>query len=312
MAAPKSYPWSFRSVVALETDRAYFSAGDDTDEEDRPASLLCKWDGSSWSSRILEVYGISIAFLTQPERTVLLMGREGNVARWVAKGFTTEPVDSSDEGPQHVGDLREIRTIGKRAYVAGMGRTVYRCDGPKKWERIDQGVRVPEEKDSDAGFNSIHGFDEKSIYAGGWNGEIWSYDGKKWKKRATPTNLALFRIHCGPDGKVYAAGQAGLLLIGANDRWEVLEQEETEEDFYGSAWFRGLLHLATPNGIFVLKNGSLQKLETKAKGKAALKFRPGVSFSRLDATDQVLWSAGPKMVMYTEDGVTWTEPSYKV
>jgi len=61
----------------------------------------------------------------------------------------------------------KLEEIAERAFIVGMRRMVYRCDGVAMWTRIDQGVRCAEDDESDAGFNSIHGFNETDIYAVG-------------------------------------------------------------------------------------------------------------------------------------------------
>lgn len=311
MAAPANFEWTFKDVATRSKDRTYFVAShQDAEETDLPVTHIACWKAGAWVSKAFQVRATRLAFIPHPEPHLLLMAIDGRIVRWDANASSEEEVDKSQEGPRNVGDLREVRSIGKHAYVAGMGRTVYRCDGPASWVRIDKGVRVAVGDESDAGFNSIHGFDDKDIYAAGWDGEVWTFDGKKWRKRETPTNVGLYRVHCAPDGNVYVAGQGGTILVGTKDRWSVLEHDATEEDFYGSAWFRDRLYLSTPNGIFVVKNRTLEKLEIKPHGKAALKFRLNQSFSKLDATDEALWSEGQKMVMFTEDGVTWTEVGY--
>jgi hypothetical protein len=157
---------------------------------------------------------------------------------------------------------------------------------------------------------AIHGFDEKDLYAAGWEGEIWQYDGKKWLRREVPTNLAFFALLCAPDGNVYAAGQRGTIFVGRQDRWTLVEQDETKEDFYGAAWFKGNPYFSTSNGIFTLRKGILEKLDIKPKGPGKLKFTLNESFARLAAAEDVMWSVGSKMMLMTDDGATWTELPY--
>jgi hypothetical protein len=312
MVAPASFEWVFKGVAAFSKDRAFFVAAHrDAEEKNLPVSHVLRWKSGAWESKPFQVRATSLAVVHHPDPNLLVMSIDGKIVRWGAKDFSEEVVDTSKEGPQHIGDLREVREIGKRGYVAGMGRTAYRCDGPGTWVRVDKGVRVEKDDDSDSGFNSIHAFGEKDVYAAGFDGEIWSYDGKKWKKRETPTNLALYRVLCAPDGNVYAAGQLGTLLVGKADQWEVVKHDATREDFWGSAWFKGRFYVATSNGIFVLNKRTLEKLEVKPKGATTLKFGVNSCFSKLDAIEDVMWSVGTRMAMYTEDGATWTEVSYK-
>ena len=309
MVAPQSFAWIFRDVAVCERDRVYFVAGhDEAEEKDLPISFFFKWSGG-WSSKSFNHNLTGICFVREPELNTLMMGVDGTIVRGMPNGFSEEQVDTGKEAPRTVGDLREIRRIGRRhAYVVGMGRTVYRCDGPNQWKRIDQGVRCAPGDMTNAGFNSIDGFNESEIYAVGWEGEIWKYDGKRWIAIDSPTNLALFRVVCAGDGKAYACGQVGTLLSGRDTQWEVIKQDATEEDFWGATWFKDKLYLCTSNRLYVLVDGSVEPLEIKSSKK--LKFTQNDCFSRLDSNDDVMWSVGEKMAIWTEDGVNWTEVPY--
>ena len=64
-----------------------------------------------------------------------------------------------------------------------------------------------------AGFEDICGFNLTEVYAVGWNGEIWQWEGVRWIDRPSPTNLILTGVCCGTDGNVYACGQNGTLIV---------------------------------------------------------------------------------------------------
>jgi len=150
MAAPAGFRWSFRSVAVASRNNTYFAAGHDpSTSRNVPVSFFFRWTGS-WVSRPFGINATSICVVSEPELNVLMMGVDGTIIRGTVKGFSQEQVDSSDEGPQNVGDLQEIRKIGSRAYIVGMRRMAYRCDGSALWVRIDQGLRCDFNDDTDA------------------------------------------------------------------------------------------------------------------------------------------------------------------
>ncbi len=305
MAAPSTFSWSFRDVKIVSTKKTIFIAGFDKDDN---TSYYLSWDGE-WSSASFSAELIGCCPLYPLGTGALFLGLHGEIVRAVPSGFTREVIDLSESGPQHIGDMREIRTIGERAYAVGMGRVAYRCDGVEKWTRIDQSCRCPTDDESDAGFNSIHGFSEMDIYAVGWDGELWHFDGKTWEMLPSPTNLALFRVVCAPDGNVYACGQVGTILKGKKSSWEVIENDATQADFYGATFFKGKMFFSTTDGLFTIEDNQVAPLEIKSDKK--LTFKRAQSFLKLDANDDILWSVGNKMALYSADGINWTETTYK-
>lgn len=305
MVAPKNFAWSFVDVAVFDSSRVYLAAGHDASlAKNIPVSSVMRWTGA-WGSKAFDIGAVSLCIVMHPERTVLMAGNEGTVIRWGSQDFTQEQIDPSDQGPQARGNVREISAIGKHAYAVGMGRWVYRCDGVDQWTRIDQGVRADVAVEPQAGFNSIAGFDESELYAVGWNGEIWRFDSQAWSKQDSPTNLALQKVVCGGDGVVYAVGQRGLIVRGRGAQWDVLDHDETVEDFWGACWFQDKLYLSTANGLYVLSGDKLSPVDTGKQKKSRAD-----CFYRLSAAEDCIWSAGEKMLLRSSDGLVWDELPY--
>ena len=151
MVAKKSFEWIFSGVAVWAADRVFLigqheSMTEQEYDEDVPVSYLFRWSGE-YSSRPAPIFATSVSVTAFPEPTALFLGLDGTVIR-ASKSidFVPEAVDDSGEGPHAVGDLREIRAIGKSIYVCGMGRTVYQSKNDGVWVRIDKGVR---EKDAE-------------------------------------------------------------------------------------------------------------------------------------------------------------------
>lgn len=307
MVAPRDFQWSFRSVCAYRRDRIFFVAARDKDEEDdRGISFFFMWDGA-WRSEPVPLIATDLCVTENGKPNLLLMGINGAVLRRAGGEFEPEIIDESEAGPQNIGDLREIRTIKGKAYVVGMGRTAYRCDGPQRWTQLDQGLRE-EEDGEDVGLNSIDGVSEQEIHAVGWGGEIWSFNGKRWSQLDSPTNLALYRVRYGMDGVIYACGQEGSLIHSDRDGWRSVEHGETEDDFWGMAWFKGRLYLSTLKGLYSYSNGRLTPVRIRSERRIVT--TEGDSYCRLDSNNEVLWSLGKKMAMFSFDGLNWTETPY--
>jgi len=240
------------------------------------------------------------------------MGIDGVIARWGAGAVEQEIIDPSDEGPQRIGDLRDINTIAGKAYVVGMGRTVYRCDGRLNWKRIDAGIREGEEEESDAGLNSIDGWTGTSLVTAGFEGEIWSFNGKKWTQHSSPTNLTLNKVVCMPDKQSVICGQMGTVLQSSGRAWKIVENDATEDEFWGAAWFKDAVYLSTLDDLYRLRGGRIEKVKIQpADKKKPIELSPKLSFFRLHSDGNVLWSIGRKQAMYSSDGDHWTETPYK-
>lgn len=305
MVAPKKFSWSFVDVAAVRDNRAFMAASyDDAAKDNIPVSAVLSWDGN-WSRRAFEMSAVSMCLLVQPQIALLMLGNNGKVVRWGSKDFSEEWIDNSSDGPGSRNGMREIRAIGQHAYAVGMGRMVYRCEAEDNWSRLDSGVRADLKLDSDSGFNSIDGFSEQDIYAAGWDGEIWHYFENRWTKLESPTNLALQRVVCAPDGYVYIVGQRGVIIKGRENGWEVVEQDLMKQDFWGACWFKGKLYASTANGIYVLDDDTLKSIDIGSIHKSRAD-----CFYRLSSNEDCMWSIGEKMAVVTKDAQQWSEVTY--
>jgi len=307
MTAPGTYPWSYRAA-SIGKKSLFITAAHDA-SGDAPYSFGLHWGGTEWAGGQIDGRCCSIAVIRQPLATAYHLSIAGQIFHFLDGKSQNILIYPSSEGPANIGNARGIRNICETGFVVGMGRFAYKSTSPGKWTRIDDGLRA-KPSEEDVGLNSIHGFSPDDLYAVGFKGEIWHRKKTKWSKISSPTNVALNKVLCAPDGKVYACGMAGMLVVGRDKTWTEIEHGATDDTFWGMCWFKDHLYLSTPNAIYRLDGKELVKLNITPKGKKKIKIVPGLSFLLLDANDTVMWSVGPKQAMFTDDGETWTETPY--
>jgi hypothetical protein len=224
------------------------------------------------------------------------LGEFGNALLFNGAGRRDEEIRSGDQSPQRRGPLRCIREVGGNLYAAGMNRQVYQRLDDNRWAIIDAGTRPPDLREV-VGFESIDGFTPRELYAAGWKGEIWEYDGHAWRQIDSPTNVILTDVCCADDENVYICGRLGLLIRGRHDNWAPVEHGSTREDFWGMAWYANRLYLATTRSVYMLLDDRLERVDFGAD-------LPATCY-QLSASEGVLWSIGAKDVM-AFDGNQWT------
>lgn len=252
------------------------------------ASLVAV-DRGRWGDAVdTEWDSTALAVARAPEEKVVLIGEDGDVVTYVGGNTTQEAIT-----PPPV-MIRNAREIGGHVYACGMKRQVYRRMGERQW--VD--MSAPRAGDTDElGFEAIDGYSENEIYAVGWSGELWQYDGTAWHERVSPTNVILTAVCCGVDGVVYAAGQGGILVRGRNDIWSVVQwEDEITADFWDLCWFQDKLYLATMSGLYTLDRNALVPVEFGDMG-------PVTCYS-LTTAEGVLWSIGREDVA-SFDGSLW-------
>lgn len=258
-------------------------------------SHVVEWDDGDWCSEDemnVEWNTVGVAVAAKPLEQGIILGPGGQIMCNGSGDFHIESVgdDVADRG----GVLRGIRTIGERVYAVGMGRQVYRRDQKGKWSAIDKGLAPTD--GGVVGFEAIDGFDEKTITAVGWEGEIWRYTGRSWKQLKSPTELILTDVCCAGDGTAYACGQMGTVLRGKDDKWEAIEHGAITDNIWGLCWFNDKLYLSTMDAVYTLEG---DKLELVDFGEDV----PDTCY-HLSAADGVMWSIGGSDIM-AFDGKAW-------
>lgn len=285
---------SDRGMLALVAD----------DDAARKVDILVPvlWQASNWSrspATAIELAVCGLAITQDPFREGAFLGLEGEVFFWGANGAYDENIATPSASPGTVGMMRSIRAIGGKAYAVGMQRQVYRRDGVNGWVDLSQAIRPAQGSDAIVSFEAIDGFGADELYACGRDGEIWWFDARTWRQIASPTTVNLTNVVCAADGNAYICGRTGVLLKGRRDRWDVIPQDLVEQDFWGIAWFRDRLYLATMNLLLELSGGTLSPV-------AFADDFPRTCFHLAVALDgSVLWSTGAKDV-FSFDGITWT------
>ncbi|MEN0107037.1 MAG: hypothetical protein AAGC84_11510 [Pseudomonas sp.] len=295
----KKIGYRFTSGALRSAQMAYVMCIDPgLDEEKLPHTVLDVWDtdeAEDWATaKILRWNACSTCVAQTPKRQSVTIGEHGHV-------FVFGSGDNHEESITLPGGtlnlLREVRCIDGEAYACAMDRQVFRRLGQDHWQAIHGTMPEQPADDPVFGFESIHGFASDDIYAVGWHGEIWQFNGKQWRRCTSPTNVILTRVFCADDGLVYIAGQQGVLLRGRDDSWEVIDHEDTEADLWDLQWFDGALYISTMYSIFRLHGEHLELVDC---GDAT----PGSCY-HLDSADGILWSIGADDIVQF-DGHTWT------
>jgi hypothetical protein len=298
MAGKWTGSFSFKTGVVRRKDIGYVVLlSDEMLAEKVPHAEFAVWNAGKWfDCGRADWRPAGACVIRKPIEQLVAVGEFGGV-RVVGSGDDhEEQIGNKESDPEDRGPLRCARTIGTRVYAVGMDRQAYRRDGLNAWSAIDQGARPPADSEEVVGFESVDGFSEKELYAVGWDGEIWQYDGKKWKQIDSPTNLILTDVCCG-DELAYACGRQGLLLEGRGSKWRVIKQDAIDDDIWGLAWYKGELYLSTMGAVYVLRDGAIEDVEMGDD-------EPETCYT-LSAADGVLWSTGAKDIM-AFDGKKWT------
>ena len=246
-------------------------------------------DQGQWADTVdTEWDSTAVAVARAPDEKVVVVGEDGDVVTYVGGNSTQEAITPAPVM------IRNAREIGGHVYACGMKRQVYRRMGERQW--VD--ISAPRAGDTDElGFEAVDGYSENEVYAVGWGGELWQYDGTAWHERSSPTNVILTAVCCGGDGVVYAAGQGGILVRGRNDAWSVVQwDDEVTADIWDLCWFQDRLHVATMPALYTLDADALVPVDFGTMG--------AVSCYSLTTAEGVLWSIGREDVA-SFDGAAW-------
>jgi len=188
-----------------------------------------------------------------------------------------------------------MATIAGYAYACGTDREVFKRVDEGKWEPL----HAPDAFHLEGmhGFTSIAGYSESDIYAAGWKGEIWHYDGAKWRQIDSPTNEKLSVVVCGEDGQVYIGGRHGMMIRGRGVDWEVINKEGYKGDIWGMQWFNGCLYASTLERVCELKGDGLVPVHMGDD-------LPNTCY-HLTLAEGMMWSVGTDDI-FSFDGRKWT------
>jgi hypothetical protein len=270
------------------------------EEDDVDHAFICHLKNGKWDFWYEEFSAIKVCVIDAAGTTLVVMGIAGEILVGDSRGFRREVVDSTDEGPNKLRPLNDMREINQYVYVAGMRRQVFRCPvNTLRWERFDDSVLVPKTSKEVAGFLTIDGFSGSEIYAAGYRGQIWYFDGKKWRSIDSPTNLRLEALRCVVGDSVIVVGDEGVILRGRDDRWDVVAQDLTDETFTDVETFQERIFISTEVGV-------LYELQGDQLVDVDLGLGKEITTSNLHSDGRRLLSVGDRdLLVY--DGTAWAE-----
>lgn len=241
-------------------DLLFFAKVDDDSTPETVVSNFFSWDEGNWTESDLAApwATASMASIRRDDvgRVILAIGPHGEYWELVPR-MNTEVIGRISEDSFL---SRRLRVIDDTVLAAGMARKMFLREPDGSWMPAGPKAALPEGKA--AGFNDLAGLSLKEVYAVGWHGEIWCWNGAKtWRQIDSPLSSHLSAACCKPDGTVIAVGYDGAMVQGKGEEWQVIDTGR-KENLLSVAHFRGktyacsaylLMHL-TPNGLVSVEN----------------------------------------------------------
>jgi hypothetical protein len=184
--------------------------------------------------------------------------------------------------------------VDDRLIMVGMHRQVYCREPTGTWTVMENGLPAKSKKVT--GFEDVAGTSLTSLYAVGWNGEIWKYDGARWKAMSNPARDILTAVCVADDRTVYAVGREGVLYRAMKDRWEALDSVRFD-DLWSVACFQGEIYTASLRHLYKLSPAGVLDLIDPLDCPYYGPFSTGPN---------ALWSIGQKAVLSRRGG-EWTQ-----
>lgn len=250
-----------------------------------------------WGKSDLDFQCKSLTYLTDPARSYRgwwILGRNGEVQEISTTGMRKEQIGGAGLNySEPYGYVEAIKEIGGALHACGYGRQVYRRM-ENSWVSLSDSILT---HDTARGFFDIDGLNEKNLYAVGWHGEIYFYDGSIWYCDESPTNAHLACVRCLPNGQVWVCGNRGVVMCGAVGNWHLVDSNGFENNWYSIELFEGTPYLAGNNLLAKVEHNKIVPVDTGLSRK--------VTTHRLHAREGTLWAIGEEDIL-AFDGKAWT------
>ncbi|WP_437733732.1 hypothetical protein [Sorangium sp. So ce1335] len=260
-------------------------------------SGLFSWRRPTLTPVKMKMFRTAFAAWLPDSEEAVFVGEDGQCAVVGPGGqIADELVTASPRAPQNTGPLRSGARIGDQVVVVGMQRQVYRRERAGVWVDLMRGL-PDAEPGKVAGFEAVAAVQPSELYAAGWDGELFCFDGQAWRKLDSPTDRIITGLGVDADGAVWGCGRNGLVLRGRGDDWRLVPEAACPDDLWSIAPFQGRVFAASLRRLYCIEGGKVEPLDLETLGAS--------SFGVLSALGDTLWSVGAKDVL-SFDGQRWS------
>lgn len=224
-------------------------------------SFFMTWENGHLSAPVRADWSAAaVVFADWPDAEFVAVGEGGQILKLRRDGSTDESTIFAGKVTAR-GPIRGAASIGDALYVVGAAHQAFKISTPLTVTDLSIPVSLTRAQPDSVGLEAIAAFGENEIYAAGWEGEIWLYEGGNWSRVGGPTSLILTAIVCAPDESVYVVGQRGSLLRGRRNQWTVIDTPAIRENLWSAAWFMDRLFTSSSQQLFGLGQGELRSIE---------------------------------------------------
>lgn len=151
------------------------------------------------------------------------------------------------------GGISRLRTIDGRVFGCGGDRTVICRLEKNSWHYYTE---IPGSDNflAPIGFKDIDGFSANDIYAVGGKGDVWQFNGNRWKRVSFPSDIDLHSLCCARDGSVYIGAESGNVFKGRDENWSMIAEGNLALPFQDMVWHNDMVWCTSDYGLWNIQN----------------------------------------------------------